>query len=969
MKKLYLVKDKKERIFGPYTEQEICFYIEDGELKGDEFFSSYPTGKWEPLSTHPVFYEKIISQLNRSDKESSASQKALESSFESLEHKDQEDLEPTRVLKLPDEKSSEKKKVKIKLSQEFREEVLLEEGADDIIEMEKTSHTKITERVKSVVKQSFRYVVLAVCIAALGLAFIFSGEKNQKSIRLAAPLKKRAAFSEKAFKAKLKQAFISFNNSAAVEYLKAQEIYVELLSADSSRHSFYVFLCLIHLELWPFSNQDSKDKQSLKRVLNLVQKTDSSRDYANFCLAVKSYIDKNFEELIAISNRLLDNSSDKIKPIFIFYLKAKALRVLNLEKQAISFLDSIFILEPGWIAPILLKADIYYNNQQYSLASKEYQRILKIFPTHPIALLRLGNLEYKYFRKPEKSRNTLEKAFSKSVKGVGYDLLFEAYVALSNIYFNDNNKRLALKYATRAYALYPKHLDIVKLKFKLKDEESFKNTRINGRALIYKGDLFVNQGNCLQAIEEFKKAYKVSRSGLAALKQAKCHWQLGATGSAIRWLKRSVQDDSQMLESYFLLSHYLSQLYAFEQAKEILNSASRNHPSSADLFKAYAQLAFRQKNYNQTIAYSKRALKFYSFDIDIYVMLSRSYLALDNLTTAHFYAKKAIDESSNHVQAQISYALTLDAIGVSYGTEAYYRKLLEDSASALAYRQALGEYLFEKEDYEKAREEFELLISENPKLKSAYIYLGLIYSELSLKNRRYYDEAIKQFREASLLDLSDPQILFYMGKTHLNHKNYNLAYQEFSKILQINSNYPLIHYYIGLTFLHRGGGMESLDKALESAHIEAAKNPHHYLPYKLAGDIYKLKSKQAFEDDFDRQKMYNLCSKEYQKALKYLKRDIEISMNLLQCYKGAGHFDIALQLAETLTREEGLSGYPDVYREIGSIFEQKEEYEKANSSYQKYFQLKPFAEDRVQIERRINGLIKQKKSLTEPEKG
>ena len=156
---------------------------------------------------------------------------------------------------------------------------------------------------------------------------------------------------------------------------------------------------------------------------------------------------------------------------------------------------------------------------------------------------------------------------------------------------------------------------------------------------------------------------------------------------------------------------------------------------------------------------------------------------------------------------------------------------------------------------------------------------------------------------------------------------------------------------------------------MESAHIEAAKNPNHYLPYKLAGDIYRLKSKQAFEKDFDRQKMYGLCAKEYQKALKHIKRDIEISMNLLQCYKGAGHFDIALQLAEALTNEEGLSGYPDVYREIGSIFEGRGEYEKANGYYQRYFKLKPSAEDRVQIEGRMNVLIRQKKSLTETEKG
>jgi len=62
--KLWLVKDKRGRIFGPYNEQEICVPIEDGEFKEEEFFSPYPTEKWKPLSAHPVFYDKVLAKYN-----------------------------------------------------------------------------------------------------------------------------------------------------------------------------------------------------------------------------------------------------------------------------------------------------------------------------------------------------------------------------------------------------------------------------------------------------------------------------------------------------------------------------------------------------------------------------------------------------------------------------------------------------------------------------------------------------------------------------------------------------------------------------------------------------------------------------------------------------------------------------------------------------------------------------------------
>ena len=144
MDKLWLVKDKKGRIHGPYTEKEICFYIEQRKFKGEEFFCSYPTGKWKALSTHPVFYEKIVNQLQKkpssgAEPSQSDSKEVSSSKAESIE---EDDIEPTRIIR-PKEISAtpQKKKVKIKLSKEFKEEVLAEERgweeeSDALIEMD-----------------------------------------------------------------------------------------------------------------------------------------------------------------------------------------------------------------------------------------------------------------------------------------------------------------------------------------------------------------------------------------------------------------------------------------------------------------------------------------------------------------------------------------------------------------------------------------------------------------------------------------------------------------------------------------------------------------------------------------------------------------------------------------------------------------------------------------------------------------
>ncbi|MCZ0932333.1 MAG: hypothetical protein OXJ52_04170, partial [Oligoflexia bacterium] len=72
----------------------------------------------------------------------------------------------------------------------------------------------------------------------------------------------------------------------------------------------------------------------------------------------------------------------------------------------------------------------------------------------------------------------------------------------------------------------------------------------------------------------------------------------------------------------------------------------------------------------------------------------------------------------------------------------------------------------------------------------------------------------------------------------------------------------------------------------------------------------------------------------------------------------------ALQFARQLTKEKGLSGHPEIYKEIGSILEQKEDYENARTYYINYFRLKPGAKDRREIIDRINKLIQEKNNLT-----
>lgn len=971
MDKLWLIKDKKGGIFGPYSEKEICFYIEEGEFKGEEFFSSYPAGKWKPLSAHPVFYEKILAQLNKQDSSDDPSQQSV-SIDESVSEKDsvEDDLiEPTQIV-TPKEDSSQKKeeeKIKIKLSEEFKEDVLFEEGViDDVIEME-----DFKEKFFKNLKISLKIPVIAFASLLLFFAFIFLNQeketKTQEQIRLLSISQKGEPLTQEESKGKFRRAVSSYYKGVVSDYLDSQTLLVQILEADPEKIEAYLHLCLVYLELWPFAFQDTIDKNTLKKTLNLSSKKNQGGVFSGMCKSVQALINKKPEQSLMITNSSLSIIGDST-PIFFYYIKAKALMTLNRTAEARAYLQSIHKLRPEWTAPYMLSAQMFYKAGQYDLAGKVFQKVLSIFPDHPSAGLYLGVLEYKYFKKIKNSEKRLRSILNNLNDLVEPNVLIEAYITLANIYLQQNNKKETVKYSNKAYSLDPEHPDVLLLKTNLGESANFENVKVQSRGLIYKGDLLVSQGDCTGAKKYFQKAYNAEKqkNALAALKLAQCYWNSGTSGQAILWLKRSINADSKMLEAYFLLADYLSDLYDFESAKDILNAVKGQRPSNYDLFKAYALLSFRQKQYSAAITYAERSLKFYTSDIDIYILLSKAYLGLGKGHKSFAYAEKAVQEDINSIPAQISYALSLDLAYGFHRAEEYFKRLIKHFPLVLEYSQALGEYYFDKSMYDESLAQFKKIIEQNSKFKPAYTYLGRIYGYLSYKKGglgEHYNQALKYFLEANLLDISDPEPMFYVGQTYLQHEQYQLAENEFEKILQINSNYPLIHYYIGLVNFYQQGE-ENLEKALKFAKTQSAKSPENYLPYKLAGDIYKLRSRGAFDNPQKKQAVYGLCTNEYQKALKYLKNSIEISIGLIECYKGAGDLDSALQLAQQLVKEEGLSGYPELYREMGSIYETKELYQKAQAKYSDYFRLIPNAKDRKEIETRIQKLISEKKGLS-----
>lgn len=99
---------------------------------------------------------------------------------------------------------------------------------------------------------------------------------------------------------------------------------------------------------------------------------------------------------------------------------------------------------------------------------------------------------------------------------------------------------------------------------------------------------------------------------------------------------------------------------------------------------------------------------------------------------------------------------------------------------------------------------------------------------------------------------------------------------------------------------------------------------------------------------------YALATKEYQKASELKPQGVGIYVKLARAYRGQGSYDAALAMLKLAVAKE--SGFAEIYREQGYLFDAKGMPQEAASAFQRYLSLEPNPPDKGAIQGKIREL-------------
>ncbi len=968
-KKLWLIKSKNGRIQGPLSSDDIIKLIKEKTIEGEETIAEYPGGKWKPVSVEPQFYEQLLQVLSQVDGQdgntvSSASAPSVgrssrkSSSFpESVSRSSATvmiDVNELKSLRKYKEKQRKKDsfRVKKKTKSSVEKTVLYhpEEESYDLLEPEEILSE---EGVSENQPPSFRKKRLIFLLGVLGILvfFFFQYETEQKSVQeyvtLAVAKKRQPSISPQQKDLLIKQGLLNYLRGTVSSYGKAQTLFVSAIEGDPKDTYTMAMLCLVYLELWPFTRQDLKATNAVSLLINRAGLLNKGGVRSGLCHSVGLLIKGKYEDaktmvessLDGLSGSVKDVESQKLVPLF-YYLKARVLYYLNDYANMISYLNTVQTILPKWSAPYMIMGDVLVKQNKPARALAIYKKVLSLEPGHKEVKLKIGLMEYKYFHKTAKAESTLKTALS-DPEIVSYRTLSEAYFALAEISMKKKDMGKTLEYARRAYSYNPANKTIRNLIIQIGGVETLKQTQVRSHQLIYEADQLVLDNKFRQAIGYYEEAFEVDRgqNAMVAVKVAKSYWALSFSAQALSWLKKAININPVMMEAYVLMSEYYSEKYDFHNANRILEIAFRKVPRSYELYRGKAYVSMKREDYNKAIRYAKMALKIYEADMESYVILSEAYGKTGDVDEALAFATRGLEVDPNATKTQIAYAKALGNVyGVDTGVN-YFQKLVENYPLAIKYRMELVKYLFTDEQYGRAQSALLKIIDIEPKYNEAYFYLGRIFMF-----NGDFKSAYEAFLKSAIINPSDPLPTFYIGQLRLKEKRYPEAKRHFEKALALNKLYPKAHYYLGRIAFLKG----DYETAINQARLESRSNPKLITPYLLAGESYEKMGK--FLD----------CAVEYQKAVELNPDNMNFYVKTARCYRGSGHLDLAVKILKKAKGEDGdtKSGDPLLYKEFGIIYEIRGDYQEATGSYCNYLNLMPRAPDRRDIEKRMKKLSK-----------
>lgn len=294
------------------------------------------------------------------------------------------------------------------------------------------------------------------------------------------------------------------------------------------------------------------------------------------------------------------------------------------------------------------------------------------------------------------------------------------------------------------------------------------------------GEAYSLEGQSNRAIEEYKLTLIFDQeSPTVHLKISSEYVKKGMINEAIDHAEMAVKLDSTLVDARFLLGGLYSAMKVYDKALGHYQEIIRQQPNNYESYLYIGALYAEQEKPDDAIEMFQKVAK----------MPSSTAVHLAHYYTGRIYAeqknqKKALEFYEKTLQAKGDFVEGVLSLGSLYEKEgqkdkmvSLYLKFQDKYGPNERIAEPLAKYYLEKEDYEKAYRQYEIISAGEPDNLTAKVKMALILIE-----KKDYTKAIGKLKEIIAQAPDSDKIRFYLGAVYEEIKDYKLAIEQFKTI-------------------------------------------------------------------------------------------------------------------------------------------------------------------------------------------
>lgn len=306
--------------------------------------------------------------------------------------------------------------------------------------------------------------------------------------------------------------------------------------------------------------------------------------------------------------------------------------------------------------------------------------------------------------------------------------------------------------------------------------------------LFLKADLLALQGKPNDSIESLKSALVYdSQSPTIMQKLSIEYYRKGQVSDSTYWAEKAYSISNRK-DLALLLAGLYSSTKKYDKAIQIYSALLKNDKQDADIRLYLGAVYSEQKNYKQAIEQFTFVTKLKSNPSThlAHYYLARTYLEQNEKNNF----KKVKEELAKSINIKPDFFEAISLMGqVIQKTDGlekafkYYAGIQKSKGPFVKLAEVLSQYYIEKNEYDQAYEQLEILDSNADDQIQVKLKMALI-----LIDKKMYDPAIEKLNEILVLAPDSDKVRFYLSAVFEEKKQFQAAFDQYMQINK-DSNY------------------------------------------------------------------------------------------------------------------------------------------------------------------------------------